>query len=210
MKLFLFLIPSALVCAQPFSAGVKIGGSLSDAFNVATGQSSIFSASNKRLVIGPTAELRLPFGFGIEVDALYRRFKYSLVNSANGITGSLATANTKSGAWEFPILAKFRSPIPVVKPYAVGGLAFSKLTGIKQSISCLGGNCSRSFSDVAHDSNVGLVLGGGVQVNALLLKISPEIRYTRWGFANFDTGSIFGGNLKSNQNQVEVLVGITF
>jgi hypothetical protein len=48
-----------------------------------------------------------------------------------------------------------------------------------------------------------------VELKALLLKITPEIRYTRWGTTQFNS-VISGGTLRSNVNQAEFLVGITF
>ncbi len=174
MRWFLIFLP-VIAVAQPISVGVKIGAPVTDAFDVVSGRAN-FLGDTKRLLIGPTVELRLPFGFGVEVDALYRRFEYNFNSAGFGLPGEILTAQTKSGSWEFPLLAKYRTPFPLVKPYGVGGLTFNHLTGVKQTLTCLGGTCSRSFDDVAHDTNVGLVLGAGIQVNALLLKISPEIR----------------------------------
>ena len=48
--------------------------------------------------------------------------------------------------------------------------------------------------------------GAGLDIKALILHISPEIRYTRWTAQYFN----LSGVLDSNQNQAEVLVGITF
>jgi opacity protein-like surface antigen len=200
------------VCAlaQPFSAGIKIGAPVTDAFKIATGRST-FIGENKRFVVGPTVELRLPFGLGIEADALYRRYEYSYTASATApVTGDLASARTTAGSWEFPVLLKLRGGLPLLKPFAVGGLSFRKLGGVTQTLSCFGGNCGRTFSDIAHDKNIGLVLGAGIQISALVVKISPEIRYTRWGFAHFDATGSFGSSLKSNLNQADVLIGITF
>lgn len=209
MRWLLYFAP---VCAlaQPFSAGIKIGAPVTDAFNIASGRST-FLGENKRIVIGPTVEIRLPFGFGIEADALYRRYEYNYTAGTTlPVTGDLASAKTTAGSWEFPILVKVRGGLPLLKPFGVGGLSFRTLSGVKQTLSCFGGNCGRSFSDVAHDKNIGLVLGAGLQINALVLKISPEIRYTRWGFAHFDATGSFGSALKSNLNQADVLIGITF
>ena len=52
----------------------------------------------------------------------------------------------------------------------------------------------------------GFVVGAGIDLHVLLIHVSPEIRYTRWGSAHFLDP--FG--LQSNQNQAEFLVGITF
>ncbi len=207
--LLLASVPVA-VFAQPFSFGIKVGAPFTDSFNVSAGQAT-FTADTKRFIVGPTAEIRLPLGFGIEADALYRRYEYSYGSGTfvPGVGGVL-NSNTKAGSWEFPIMAKIRGGLPLIKPYAVGGISFKHLMGIKQTVSCLGGTCGQSFNDIAHDSNVGLVLGAGLQVNVLLLKISPEIRFTRWGVANFESPSSVNGRLKFNQNQADILIGFTF
>ena len=209
IRWFLWLLPAVAV-AQPFSFGVKVGAPVTEAFNIIQGPGT-FLADTKRFIIGPTAEIRFPFGLGIEADALYRRYEYNYAGSAGlPVPGNIASARTTSGAWEFPILAKYRSPMPLVKPFVAAGLSFSRLTGVKQTLSCFTGSCTQSLNDVAHDKNIGAVLGAGLQINVVLLKISPEIRYTRWGFANFNFGGTPSGSIKSNQNQVDVLVGLTF
>jgi hypothetical protein len=48
-----------------------------------------------------------------------------------------------------------------------------------------------------------------VELKALLLRITPEIRYTRWGTQQFNS-VISNGSLRSKVNQAEFLVGITF
>jgi len=210
MKWFLFLLTTSVASAQLFSAGVKVGTPITDAYDVVTGRAS-FVPNAKRLVIGPTVELRLPFGFGIEVDALYRRQEYEYSSGiTNPINGELLNSRTTSGSWEFPVLAKYRTPFPLVKPYVVGGLNFNRLSGVKQTLRCLGGTCTNPFRDVSHRNNVGVTVGAGVQVNALLIKLSPEVRFTRWGVSNFDVTGGFGSALKSNQNQADFIVGITF
>jgi hypothetical protein len=56
-------------------------------------------------------------------------------------------------------------------------------------------------------TNKGAVLGAGLEFNLHLVRVSPEIRYTRWGATNL---ADFGGVLRSNKNQAEVLIGLTF
>jgi len=60
------------------------------------------------------------------------------------------------------------------------------------------------LSTLQHRSNYGLVAGGGVEFNFLAIKLSPEVRWTGWGFRGFD------GGLQSNRNQFAVLMGIGF
>ena len=68
--LLLFLLGAAAALAQPVGFGVKGGVPLTDF--VTTVQSKNFGLNNntKRYIVGVSGELRLPFGLGIEVDAL--------------------------------------------------------------------------------------------------------------------------------------------
>jgi hypothetical protein len=54
-------------------------------------------------------------------------------------------------------------------------------------------------------SKHGFTVGGGVEFKAFRLRISPELRYTRWGG---DSNVL--GFAKSDQNQAQLLVGLTF
>jgi hypothetical protein len=50
-------------------------------------------------------------------------------------------------------------------------------------------------------------VGAGIEIRALIVKLSPEIRYTRWGSEAFaGPRDLFS----SNQNQADFLIGITF
>ena len=59
---------------------------------------------------------------------------------------------------------------------------------------------------VNKNSTAGFVMGAGVDLH-LGVHIMPEFRYTRWSSAQIVDPSSF---LKSNQNQAEFLLGITF
>lgn len=141
-------------------------------------ESGTFRPDTKRYTIGPMAELRLPFGLGAEADVLYKRFSY------DGGSGS---------QWEIPILAKYRLGGEIIHPYIEGGVSFRRLTG---SEGVLGGD----------RASKGFVLGAGVEFRALLIRISPELRWTRWGDRNLDITRF----LRENRNQAEFLIGISF
>ena len=145
------------------------------------------------------AELRLPFGLGIELDALYRRLNYTGV----GFTPS-TTATVSGNGLEFPLLAKYRFPAKVVRPFVDAGFAFNTLSGLKQSVLTTTG---LSNAPVATKTGKGFVMGAGLDIHLLVVHFSPEIRYTHWGSTQFvDPLSLVNGN----QNQAEFLVGITF
>ena len=83
----LLFFTSALAFSQPFSAGVKVGLPLTDFLNTVNG---VTSSSTNRYIVGPTLELHLPAGFGVEFDALYRHFDYTNVvgSGVNAITST--------------------------------------------------------------------------------------------------------------------------
>jgi len=180
--LLYILVTAGFAIAQPFGAGLKIGVPATDAFKVVSLQPpGIFTGESHRYTVGPYVELRLPAGMGIEVDALYR--SYDFRSSGVGLSAS---------SWEFPVLVKHRFASGPVRPYFEAGPSFSHLSDIK-------------LSSLNHLSNYGIVVGGGVELHLLLIKISPEIRYTGWAFRNFD-----GSDVQSKRNQLAVLVGFGF
>ena len=195
-----FFICATAVAAQPFSAGVKVGLPLTDFINTVSGQASTVT---NRYLVGPTAELHLPFGFGIEVDALYRHFNYQ--NIIGSGASALVNVNT-AGAWEFPLLLKYRFKGAVAKPYMDAGVAWDKISGLTSEI-----KNSVSSGTVANPSGqqnstvTGFVMGAGLDVH-FLVHIMPELRYTRWTDQHFNISNV----INSNQNQAEFMVGIIF
>jgi opacity protein-like surface antigen len=207
--LCLLFLSAAAALSQPFSFGVKGGLPMTD-FIDAVGAPPVFLASTttNRYIVGPTAELRLPFGFGVEVDALYRHFSYA---STISLIANFEAANTTTGAWEFPLLAKYRFKGKLIRPYVAAGVSWDRLSGLTTTVKSIVNNItttSTTSSPAAlnKDTTIGYVLGAGVDIKALLIHVSPEVRFTRWGAKHF----IESGSLSSTQNQAEFLVGITF
>lgn len=212
MKLVsLLLFTSAAAFCQPFSFGIKGGLPMTDFVDAVNGQNFTASAYTNRYIIGPTAELRLPFGLGVEFDVLYRRFGYSSSGLLGGITSTITNKTTTGSAWEFPLLAKYRFQGKLVRPFVSAGIAWDKLSGLTQDVHTIVAGVTNSSSgtptELHNDTTRGFVMGGGVEVKALVIRISPEVRYTRWGSAHFVDPI---GLISSKQNQAEFLVGITF
>ena len=61
-----------------------------------------------------------------------------------------------------------------------------------------------SPAELNHSTTRGIVLGAGVDIHALVIHITPELRYTRWGAQNILDAN---GGIHSNQNQAEFPVG---
>jgi opacity protein-like surface antigen len=169
-----------------------------------------FNSNTKRYIVGPTVELRLPFGLGIELDALYRRLDYT---SSTNLIDVFISGNTTGNAWEFPLLAKYRFPSKVLRPYVDAGVAWDTLSGLTQTVTQTlfptrtTTTTNSNPAELNKNTVMGFVTGAGLDVKVLLIHLSPEIRYTRWGAQHFLSSN---GGLQSNQNQAEFLLGITF
>jgi hypothetical protein len=151
--MLLRLLILSLLAALPgrselFRVGVKGGVPLTDVVKAADSP-----ASARDYVVGPVVELRLPLGFGVEADALYRR-----------VSGP---GNDTSSAWEFPILGKYRMGPGPLQPFVAGGFSFNRNEVLRA--------LSRG-SDVAS----GWVAGAGLELGAPVLHFTAEGRYTRW------------------------------
>ena len=201
--------------SQPFSFGVKAGVPLTDFVDSASGNTASgfldFATHTNRYIVGVTGELRLPFGLGVEVDALYRHVNYQ---STSGAVDAITKANTTGNAFEFPIMGKYRFGTKVIHPFVDAGVAFDTLQGLKQAITtAVAGSTNSTNSSTSTPSQLqntttrGFVTGAGLDFHFLVIHIQPEIRYTRWGAQHFLDVS---GLLHSNQNQAEFLLGITF
>lgn len=199
MKLASLFLAGTISVFGQLSFGVRGGIPFTNFFQAASNPSETFNSSATRFIIGPTVELRLPAGFGLEGDALFRRFQYNA--SANLV--DVVLHNSASNAWEFPLLVKYRTPGLFVKPFLDGGVAFDHWSGTRQLAQVTGLNSTSGTSG----SNTGFVAGAGIELHLPLVRLSPEVRYTRWGAASVTD---LGGALRSNQNQAEFLVGLTF
>ena len=197
--LSLFCAVSSSAFAQlPFSIGLKGGVSLTNAFqdNTYSGINPLITSTihdfsdSKDYVIGPFAEVRLPLGLGVEADALYRPLNFATASQL--ANNPLTESFSRFGSWEFPILAKYRFRLPIVKPYIGAGPSFRTTT-----------------SDIRSLSNRGFAIGAGLDIKALVIHISPEIRYTRWG-SDAKSNASTGVAALSNVNQAEFLVGLSF
>lgn len=179
---------------------------LTDFVNATQSGTFNYTAPTQRYIIGGMAEVRLPLGFGVEFDALYRRLHYT---GSGNLVDVFTTSNTTGSNWEFPLLLKYRLHFPVARPYVAAGVAWDTITGLKQTVSQVSPVPldTSSLPELRKKTTMGAVIGAGVDIHAVFLHISPEIRFTRW---NAQQISDAAGLLHSNQNQAEFLVGITF
>lgn len=208
MRSVFILLTTASCFAQSVSIGVKGGVRATDDL---TGFSA--TSESKRYVVGPMAELGLPLGFGLEVDALYRAEGY---RTAFGNFAGSFTARERANSWEFPLLLTYKPAAPVVRPYVEAGIAPRTLSGHEDfnsiSINLQTGQqtFSRSRMSTNWDNSVGVVVGGGIRLGLGRLGIAPELRYTRWTSTPINVSGPQGYFFQSAQNQIDILVGLTW
>lgn len=184
---------------NPLSVGVRVGLPFTDLVD-ANSRSDVFSAT-RHYTFGPTVGINLPAGFGIQADALYKRFAFGRPGQ---FIGNFPAADTTGNSWEFPVMVKWTAPGKVA-PFVNAGASFRNWSGVDQLGNFVTG---QDFTELDDKMNVGFVAGGGLALKLGVMQISPEIRYTRWDVNNFADG--VRDVLKSNRNQAEVLVGFTF
>jgi hypothetical protein len=192
-RLFLSILLFSTTCSAqfPLSFGIKGGVPLTVSFQSSGAENGVIvTSSSKDYVVGPMAELRLPFHLAIEADALYRPL--SLTQNQVKLGQAVPSYSGDFGSWEFPIVAKYRFGFSLVKPYVEAGPSFR----------------ATSAQPLSRLSSDGVALGVGVDFHILLVHIEPEFRYTRWGGDSAATAAT--EFIRSKQNQVEFLVGLTF
>jgi opacity protein-like surface antigen len=208
--LFAALLSTAAV-AQPVSIGIKGGVPLTDAFETLRGNTSSYATNTKRYVVGPAVQINLPLRFAIEVDALYKRLGYQYEQFSPALPVS---AKTVANSWEFPITLKYAFLPGPVRPYAEAGAAFRNISGIREVRTTLvgAGNAINTTVNTSPEFNkrtdTGFVFGGGIEFKVSRLRISPGVRYTRWGSENFRDP--INSLLRTNRNQADFLIGILF
>lgn len=184
---FVLSLTAGLAPALDFGVGIGVKGGvpstdLLKAYGVATGSPPALS-SGDNYIVGPVVELRLPFGFAFEADGFYRGTTYT-ASSPGSVTTTI-----KASSWEIPYLAKFRFPIPLLKPFVLAGGAY------------------RTFNDLPSQitpTHNAFVAGGGLELRLGRLRLSGEGRYLRWGEPPPNAV------VRLARSQGEVLFGFTF
>jgi len=180
------IVLQGFVAAQHFDfgwgLGVKGGVPTTDLLTSNLGTTATLHQQGN-YIVGPVGEVRIPFGFALEVDGLYHGTNYTVTNAPTGVT------SIDSSSWEIPYLAKFRLPIPLLKPFLAGGGAYRTFNGLPAGVT---------------PSHSAFVAAGGLELRISRVRLSAEGRYLRWG----STPSTDLARLK--RDQVEILFGFIF
>jgi opacity protein-like surface antigen len=190
----LVLCSSSLFAQLPLGAGLKVGVPLSDAFDIAANPDRDYFSNNQQYIVGGSLELRLPMSLAVEGNALYTKFNFSSRNLL-----STLTSGGTSNSWEFPILVKYRfSGTGPVRPFVGAGPTFRRIQDVLQI----------GAASIEDKTSKGVVVGAGLEVRLLFIRITPEMRFSRWGGQSFrDATNIL---FEANKNQGQFLVGISF
>jgi len=185
----------------PLGFGLKGGARLTDF----TESSSDVTTADHVYTIGPYAELKLPLGLSIEADLLFKKSGATLQTVAP-LTGLTSLQQFDMDSFDVPVLLKKKFDTGMIfRPFVEAGLANRYSTGIPGTLVAVP---VTSTSAGAYSSSTtsgwqeGLVVGGGVQFKILMVKISGELRWSRYGNISASTLP------KLNANQAELLLGI--
>ena len=190
----LFLLCIGVATAQGVSVGVIGGVPLTTVVNEAATPDSLCFATcgdnGSRFTIGPSFRVNLPMNLRVEVDALYRPYGFTAFG------GDGFNHRVSGSQWRLPVLLQYRFNARVLHPFVEGGLSFEHLANLSDTVPNL------LPLSLQHRSDLGVVVGGGVDLSLRHMRISGELRYTRQTVTNF-------ANV-SNLNQAEILLGIRF
>ena len=157
--------------------------------------------------------MHLPLGLSAEADLLYRNLQYNSKIEVASPPGPVQVidARTTGQVWELPLLVKYRVPGVLFRPYLSAGLSYRRLAHFKARSASAGSPATVSVTDQPPEltgrNGVGPTLGAGLELKVRRVRISSEIRYTRWGASGFKAAL---GGFASQLNQDDLLLGIAF
>ena len=208
MRWLILILAAVAANAQIISFGVKVGLPMTAVSESGTTDGRIggsFDFSMRRYTVGPTVEVRIPFGFRVEVDGLYKRVGLQSF-SGPAPNGEFIQTGERANAWEIPMLLKRRFHRGRFAPYGSVGAALRTIGDLHYDMLTTPDfpGYAPTRQQFTFPSNeplaVGIVAAGGVSIKALPIRIEPEIRYTHWTSQRF----------LASTEQVELLVGMMF
>ena len=193
MRTLLALLFAACPVAsgQLVSFGFKGGVPLDDAYSRVRNfiPDLTQNTTTHRYLFGPALEVRLPLHLAIEADALYRSseygYSYTLLNTPFRIKNTVRNL-------EFPVLLKWYVLPGPLRPFVDGGVTYRHVYLTDKGVA-------------SSPDSAGGTVGLGLLFKAGPIRISPEIRYTRWG-----ASPIIAPNFRSVRDQSDFLLSVHF
>jgi len=189
----LVLLAAEASSAEVVFFGMKTGIPVN---NLLTSTAPRFQVRTHRYTLGPTFELNRPHGLAFEVDLLYKRLAYSYSPSDSSIIQTSA-ATVSATRWELPLLLKYKFARQHLHPYIGLGACLNRVVNIE----------GMNVAELRHRHTRRVVIRGGLERLFGLLRLTPEVRFTRWVDRNF---GVHDALLRSNLTQAEFLIGFTF
>lgn len=199
---------------MPISLGVKVGVPITNMFSASNtsefGQNvpgSPFSSAVPRYEFGVSGEFHLYKNLRFEVDGIVKHGGFDSAFPWSG--GGYAYRPTTFNWWEIPGLFKTNVSMGHVRPFVDFGAALRHISTIDQTTYAAGLFDGMSFTDnsiaLRNRNSYGGVAGLGITFKRGPVRISPEVRYTRWA-----NGAFEGPGFLTNLNQGDFLLGISF
>ena len=175
------------------------------------------------IIGGLFANLKLAKGFSLQPELLYAQ------KGAKGpmtVESIPVDATIQMDYIEIPVLLKYNlGGRGSLSPFLIGGVAFSTIKSSKTKASVVGLPLLTGESDNFNErsSDIGIVVGGGIDLSMGLTRISAELRFTagtkpiwndiqgvtvpndQWSYADAD-----GKALDMKNSAVSVMVGLMF
>lgn len=177
--------------------GISVGAIGGLIYNTTSLSSSGVSLSTHGKAVfggGLTAEVSLPMNFGLEVDLLYIKQKFSQDTAA--FFGTSVTSTVSSGMVQIPVILRFR-PIPFLNPGF--GFYYSRVV---TSWDVSADNYSSTTTNYGKN-DFGFVIAVGTGIPLGIINLVADLRYTR-SFKN--SGGSTTDSLKLSQ--IQFLAGI--
>jgi hypothetical protein len=184
--LFLILCCCGQMIAQRVHVGIKGGLPLTSTSETGREVGRYGGQTNfqmKRYTVGPTIEVGLPFGLGLEANALYKHARQDRF-SGPAPTGTLTQQATRMDIWEIPLLLKYQWKTRGLQPFAAAGSTLRRIEDLDIDLISIPtfpnfpGTRERFTVSSGEPIRYGVTLGGGLTWKLRFLRLEPELRYT--------------------------------
>lgn len=189
-------------------------------------RSWIFTTTSQspRMGLGPVVEFRLTPHLSVRTEFLFHRFRYDKVTEmfqgtdnpdteTDERTKTTTTERTKANYWDIPVLLDvhgIRRTGLLSKLHVSGGYTLRSVSHVRTGTETVFPDASDDYHErpaIPESRNLsGVIAGVGFRfADAFNIKVTPEIRCTRWFGSTFVSDA-----LRSGAGQIEAGVGITF
>jgi hypothetical protein len=163
---------------------------------------------------GPSLEFALSKRFSLSGEVFYHRLNYAQTTQiSQGTANTGITENTRATFWDVPLMLRFRGLREegfLSHVYFAGGAALRDAANINSNTVTNNPDGTTTTNKTAIRPSAknlaGVVAGTGLRfVDDFGIKVEPELRYTRWLGATFESEST-----RSRRDQIEVSLAFVF